>query len=244
MDRRAAENTLPRLIILGGRALEYRFARRRRRTLGITVDSDGLRVVAPMSASWHEVESFLHAKERWILAKLEEWSRVPPPKVLKGATGESLPLFGKPLVLEVRESHDRAVRRHDDRLVVTAPGPGHVLETLIGWLKSRALEALVPRADHFASRLGIPAPRVRLSRGRTQWGVCTKGGAIGLNWRLVHLDPALADYVVAHEVAHLVELNHSKRFWDQLSGLYPVWREARRRLHLAGASLPVIRGAS
>jgi hypothetical protein len=243
MDRRAAENTLPRLIVLGGRTLEYRFARRRRRSLGISVDGEGLRVAAPLRASWRDVESFLHAKERWILAKLEEWSRVPRPKVLKGATGESVPLFGNPLILDVRESRGRAIRHHADRLVVSAPGPGRVLETLVAWLKSRALEALAPRADYFASRLGVPPPRVGLSRGRTQWGVCMKGGAIRLSWRLVHLDPALADYAVAHEVAHLVELNHSKRFWDLVSGLYPGWREARGRLQLAGASLPIIRGA-
>ena len=63
----------------------------------------------------------------------------------------------------------------------------------------------------------MPAPRVRLSNARTQWGVCTEDGTIRLSWRLVHLEPALADYVVAHEVAHLVELNHSQRFWSLLA---------------------------
>jgi len=73
--------------------------------------------------------------------------------------------------------------------------------------------------------------------------VCTEDGTIRLSWRLVHLEPALADYVVAHEVAHLVELNHSKRFWSLLAKLYPDWRRARHRLELAGASLPIIQGA-
>jgi hypothetical protein len=69
-----------------------------------------------------------------------------------------------------------------------------------------------------------------------------EGGTIRLNWRLVHLPPELGDYVVAHEVAHLVEMNHSKRFWGLVSGLYPAWREARERLELAGASIPIIKG--
>ncbi|MGA8005198.1 MAG: M48 family metallopeptidase, partial [Burkholderiales bacterium] len=72
-------------------------------------------------------------------------------------------------------------------------------------------------------------------------GVCTERGAIRLNWRLVHLQPELADYVVAHEVAHLVELNHSKRFWNLLETLYPDWRDAREAIELAGASLPQFR---
>jgi hypothetical protein len=231
-----------RLIELAGRTVEYRFARRRRRTLGLTIDANGLSVAAPMRAALRDIESFLRDKERWILRKLEEWARAPRPAVLHGKSGERLPLFGESLTLEVREG-GRAVRHDADRLVVCVPAPVRVAETLVGWLKTRALEALSPRAEHFAARLGVPAPCVGLSSARGQWGVCMAGGAIRLNWRLVHLDANLSDYVVAHEVAHLVEMNHSKRFWSLVAGLYPSWREARERLELAGASIPIIEGA-
>lgn len=224
---------------LGGRTVEYRFSRRRRRTLGIRVDGEGLTVSAPLRAPWRDIESFLRDKEHWILEKLDEWANVPRPAVLRGATGESLPLFGTSVVLDVRNG-GRAVNRHSDRLIVCAPGPRGVLEMLVGWLKSKALEALAPRANYFAAKLGVPSPCVGLSSARSQWGVCKEGGFIRLNWRLVHLEPELTDYVVAHEVAHLVEMNHSKRFWNVVSGLYPDWRLARERLELAGASLPVI----
>ena len=113
-----------------------------------------------------------------------------------------------------------------------------------GYSSGQALEALAPRAAHYAAHLEVAAPQVTLSNARTQWGVCTEGGSIRLSWRLVHLEPGLADYVVAHEVAHLVELNHSKRFWSLLAKLYPDWREARQRLELAGASLPIIHQAT
>jgi predicted metal-dependent hydrolase len=230
-----------RSIRLGGREVEYRFARRRRRTLGITVDASGLAVAAPMRAPWDDIESFMRDKEGWILSKLDEWARVPRPAILRVASGESMPLFGASVELEVREG-GRAVRQQAGRLLVFAPGPLRLVETLVGWLKTRALETLAPRAEHFAALLGLPAPYIALSSARSQWGVCTEGGPIRLNWRLVHLEPALADYVVAHEVAHLVEMNHSKRFWGQVARLYPAWRETRERLELAGASLPIIRG--
>jgi predicted metal-dependent hydrolase len=244
LDRRTAKSALPerRLIELAGRKVEYRFARRRRRTLGLTVDARGLSVAAPMRAAFRDIESFLRDKERWILCKLEEWAQAPRPAVLRGTSGETLPLFGESLTLEVRAG-GRAVRHDADRLVVCVPAPVRAAETLVGWLKTRALEALAPRAEHFAARLGVPAPCVGLSSGRSQWGVCTAGGDIRLNWRLVHVDAELSDYVVAHEVAHLVEMNHSKRFWSVVAGLYPAWREARERLELAGASIPIIEGA-
>ena len=239
MDRRATEGNL--LIELGGRLVEYRFARRRRRTLGITVDGEGLKVAAPLRAPWREVEAFLRHKERWILEKLDEWARVAPAPVLHCASGERLPLFGELRELEVRHGR-RAVDEQAGRLIVTARKGSNALPVLLSWLKERALRALAPRAAHYSARLGLPSPRVALSNARTQWGLCTEEGVIRLSWRLVHVTPALADYVVAHEVAHLVELNHSRRFWSVVSEIYPAWREARERLELAGASLPVLRG--
>jgi predicted metal-dependent hydrolase len=238
MDRRATEGI--GLIELGGRAVEYRFARRRRRTLGISIDGDGMRVSVPLRAAWREVEAFLRAKERWILDKLDEWSRVPKAPLIVGLSGESMPLFGEPHALEIREGA-RAVTRFPGRLVVTAPR-WRALETLVRWMKAQALEVLEPRVAHYAARLGRPAPRVLLSNARTQWGVCSADGSIRLSWRLAQIEPRLADYVVAHEVAHLVELNHSRRFWNLVATLYPDWREAREHLELAGAALPVMKG--
>jgi predicted metal-dependent hydrolase len=241
MDRRTAEGAL--LIDLGGRCVEYRFVRRRRRTIGIAIDANGLCVSAPMRAPWREIEAFLRQKERWIVRKLDEWGRVPRPAIVRGASGESLPLFGAPVTLEVKTGR-RGVHHRPERLLVCAPSPQRVAKVLIGWLKTQALDALTPRAAHYAAHLDVAPPLVGLSNARTQWGVCTEDGTIRLSWRLVHLDPALADYVVAHEVAHLIELNHSKRFWNLLAKLYPDWRRARHQLELAGAALPIIQGAT
>jgi hypothetical protein len=225
------------------RLITYRFTRSKRRTIGLTVDASGLSVRAPHRVSWREIEAFLREKHRWIVARLNEWATVPPPAVIRGASGEALPLFGQRVALEVREGR-RGVARTGTGVIVSAPATrraGVVLRLLIEWLKHQALTALAPRAAHYAARLGLAPPPVALSRARHQWGVCTEGGSIRLNWRLVHLEPTLADYVVAHEVAHLVELNHSKRFWNLLGTLYPDWRDARERLELAGASLPQFR---
>ena len=237
MDRGATEGLS--LIELGGRTVEYRFERRRRRTLSITIDASGLRVAAPLRASWREVERFLRDKERWILRKLDDWARAPRGAVLHGETGEIVPVFGVPRVIEVRKGR-RSVQDLDGRLVLSSRQ--RPLEVLIAWLKLQTLAALRPRAAHYAGLLGLPAPRVAISNARTQWGVCTEGGLIRLSWRLAHVAPALADYVVAHEVAHLVEMNHSSRYWTLLEQLYPGWREARERLELSARTLPILRG--
>ena len=175
----------------------------------------------------------MREKESWILAKLDEWSVAPKPVRLRGESGERLPLFGEMVELQFQRGR---VRREGHRVLTPS------LNALLKWLKAAALEALRPRAEHFAALLGQPAPRVALSNARTQWGVCAEDGSIRLSWRLVHVEPQLADYVVAHEVAHLVELNHSRRFWDVVANLYPDWPLAREKLELAGATLPIIGG--
>lgn len=263
MDRRAAAGTLPgqltlfdddaagtaaraarRRLQLGARIVEYRYTRSRRRTIGISVDTTGLAVRAPLRASWREIEGFVREKQRWVLARLDERAAAGQPRVLFGASGEALPLFGEELVLEVLAGR-AGVERHGHSLRIACPEPqrrGVVRELLVGWLKARALEVLAPRAAHYAAMLSRDAPTVALSNARTLWGTCSARGAIRLSWRLAHLAPRLSDYVVAHEVAHLVELNHSNRFWKVVETLYPDWRAARAALERGAASLPLLRG--
>jgi predicted metal-dependent hydrolase len=231
-----------RRVALGGRIVEYRFERRRRRTIGIRIDASGVAVSAPPRAPWREIERFLRSSERWILSKLDEWAAAGKPVRLRGATGETLPLFGRSITLEVRQGI-RAVTVQGERLAIRHPEPARyeaVRDLLVRWLRLRALDALAPRAAYYAARLGVPMPAVAISNARTQWGVCTEGGRLRLSWRLVHFDPRLADYVVAHEAAHLVEMNHSKRFWKVVEALYPEWRAARKAIEIAGAALPIL----
>lgn len=242
-DEAAPAGAVPRRrLLLAGRVVEYRFERRRRRTIGVRVSEDGLAVAAPLNAPWREIEGFLREKERWILEKLAHWHERGPRPTLYGESGETLPLFGRSATLEVAEGPESVALR-GELLEIRLPQPhrrGRVRAMLGGWLKARALHVLAPRAAHFAARLGLQAPPVSLSAARRQWGACMADGRIRLAWRLVHLAPELADYVVAHEVAHLVELNHSARFWDLVEWLYPHWREARDRIERDAAAIPIL----
>jgi len=228
--------------LLGGRAVEFRFERRHRRTIGIKVNEHGLSVAAPLRAPWREIEGFLHEKARWILEKLDQRAAAGKPGTIFGESGETLPLHGREVVLVVSPAR-RSISLAGTELHVNHPEPhrrGAVRTLLVKWLKSRALEVLAPRVAYYASRVSLPPPPLKLSNARTQWGVCMSSGRIRLSWRLVHLDPELADYVVAHEVAHLVELNHSERFWALVEWLYPHWREARERIERDAVTIPKI----
>jgi predicted metal-dependent hydrolase len=215
----------------------YRFERRRRRTFALAVNHDGLRVLAPRRAPMCEVEAFLQEKSDWITRKLDEWAARGRPVALLGRTGESLPLFGRTLALDVAPGA-QAVLLQDDRILVRTNDDA--ADLLKEWIRARALETFTARAAHFAARIDLPPPPVALMDARTRWGSCSARGRIRLAWRLAHLEPSLSDYVVAHEVAHLREMNHSRRFWTLVETLYPEHRAARRNLRRAGAALPLL----
>ena len=149
------------------------------------------------------------------------------------AVGAALLYQGRQLTLALFPARRKAIAADLLHLTVLHPDPSdeNEIATFVGrWLKDQALALLSPRVAHFASRVVEEAPTVRLSSARTQWGSCNQKGEIRLHWRLVQLPPRIADYVVAHEVAHLVELNHSPRFWALLETLLPGHDDARREL--------------
>ena len=102
------------------------------------------------------------------------------------------------------------------------------------WYHQQALAYFNERLIFFANKLNVPLPQLRLSRAKTQWGSCNALGIIRLNWRLIQVPLPLVDYVVAHELSHLIEMNHSPAFWRIVESIYPDYLVARKDLKMLG----------
>jgi predicted metal-dependent hydrolase len=139
-------------------------------------------------------------------------------------------------LLTLTQGPGRTVQIIGDSLLV--PGdPSQMLPRLKAWLKLRARDRLVAATDHYASKLGRRVSRITLRDTRSRWGSCTADGALMYSWRLIMAPPAVLDYVAAHEVAHLIEMNHSERFWGVVDQLYPKWQSERAWLRVHGGAL-------
>ena len=231
-----------RYIQLGGEIVGYRFRRARRRSIGIVIDDDGLRVAAPGHTPIAEVEAFLREKTRWVLQKLTEWRARPKPPIVNWAHGSTIALLGAMVVIELLPEK-RGISLENGRLGIGLKPhaePAALRKRAIAWIKEHARSLLAERLGVYAVNLGVPTPQLTLSSARTQWGLCREDGRVRLNWRLIHLPMHLIDYVVAHELAHLREMNHSARFWAVVGSLYPGYREARSELHRCNHLLPVL----
>ena len=208
--------------------------RARRRTIGMEIDLDGLTVRAPRWVTLAEVEGALHERGAWILRTLEAWrSRRRDVLPREWKTGAPILYLGRPLSLGVYRSRAPLVRADLFDLTVMHPQAeeqAQVAAFVSSWLREEAARLVVPRAAHFAGRIGRAPPVVKISNARSEWGSCNHRGLVRLNWRLAQLPPTLSDYVVAHEIAHLVELNHSARFWAVVETLIPGHAALRRAL--------------
>lgn len=233
-----ADRGRERHLLLNGRAVPYALHQKARRRLAMTIDERGLRIGAPKGLSLQEIEAFARSHGEWILAKLDEYAaRVPRQLAIRD--GVRLPLLDAEVMVRVEAGGNR-VRWTEAQLVLAARPEADLSALVRRALQGRAREHFSARLTHFAALGGLAPPPLGLSSARTRWGSCNSRTGIRLNWRLIHLPAHLGDYVVAHELAHLKEMNHSPRFWAEVGRYFPSWREARAELKQLAATIPLI----
>ena len=242
-----------RLVRLGDAVVAYAFARGRRKTIGFSVGSEGLVVRAPRWTPLGEVDAALRDKAPWILRKLQETQQRQVRQDnarISWSDGTTLPLLGEMVVVKLDPTHGfkgkgaqldaaasglvhAAVEATPRILRVGLPHtatPDQIKDSVQAWLMRHAQTHFTGRLDHFAEQLQVRWSSLRLSNANTRWGSAKSDGSIRLNWRLIHFSPAVVDYVVAHELSHLREMNHSPRFWDTVRAVVPDYAQLRSQL--------------
>ncbi len=225
-------------IEIDGRRVEYEVRRSRRARWMRAEFSPGLVVVLPEREDAARIDGFLRRHRRWLerslrlAARLAEW---PAPPLTHGS---SVPFLGTPLRLDLNLGPAR-VGRLADSLIVHVPRRTRaaVRRALRTWYAREAATELGGRARALAARLGLAVRRVSIRDQKRRWGSCSPSGHLSFNWRLLLMPEAVADYLVAHEVAHLAEPNHAPRFWAKVAEACPAWRDQERWLKRLGRAV-------
>jgi predicted metal-dependent hydrolase len=206
-----------------------RSARARRISLRISQLDGRVTLTLPKRLPLGDAVAFAREKEAWIRKHLEARGD----DVTIGA-GSSLPIGG--LLHDVAQGTGRRVTFEPGRVLV--PGPAaRIAPRLGGHLKTLARARLAEASDHYAARLGLPYAAITLRDTRSRWGSCTADGRLMYSWRLILAPPEVLDYVAAHEVAHLAEMNHSEAFWAQVTRIYGDYAAPRAWLRREGSTL-------
>ncbi|KPQ06331.1 MAG: putative metal-dependent hydrolase [Rhodobacteraceae bacterium HLUCCA12] len=205
-----------------------RSARARRISLRVSGLDGKITLTLPSRTDRRHGHEFLNERVAWLRAALSGL-----PGRCPVGPGAVIPMEGA--MLTVTPSPVRAARADGDRLLV--PERGDVGPRVTAYLKLRARQKLNARVHHHATALGRIPGRITLRDPRSRWGSCSAAGDLMFSWRLILAPPEVLDYVAAHEVAHLAQMNHSPAFWAEVERLMPGYAEPRLWLRIHGAGL-------
>lgn len=234
---------------VGATVIEYEIRRseRRKKTVQIRIDGGAVRVAAPSATPDGELRAIVRKRASWILKRLAE--AAPEAAEKRFVSGETLPYLGEqvPLVVDCGEALSPQIRLDRGRLRIVAPGDledgereEQIRGAVVAWYGARAAERFPAAVDRWWPRLGCGEPsRVLIRDQRRRWGSCASDGTLRFSWRGMMLEPALIDYIVVHELAHLAQQNHSPDFWRLVTSALPDAQERRTRLREAGRTLPL-----
>lgn len=217
-------------IRIGNPAIEVRLRRHsgaRRMVLRVSHLGSAPTLTLPPGVSLSRARAFLADQEAWIRGHLAQ------SRSSVVADGSVLPFRGEELTIRVAPVARLA--QAGAELLVPARGP--VGPLVAAWMREEARRSVVAASERYAARLGVRTGRVTLRDPRSRWGSCSHAGDLMYSWRLVMASPVVLDYVAAHEVAHIVELNHAPAFWAVVARLMPGYAVPREWLRANGSSL-------
>jgi len=232
----------------GSRSITYVLRRSPgRSTVSIAVDRTSRVVVtAPSGVPMGRVDQVVLARARWIVERLRQRSEIPPPLPDREfVTGETFLYLGRQYRLRVEVDDDvRPLQLTGGWLRVAVPTSlgrthrsGYVRAALIDWYKKRAVDRLPERVFAWAGRIGRSRPPIFISEPQRRWGSTTASGIVRLNWRTIQAPVPLLDYVILHELVHLVHRDHGRGFWAAMGRVMPDYDERKRRLRELGPRL-------
>ncbi len=221
---------------LPGSTIQYALKRSKRRTIGFLIDDAGLTVTAPKWVTLAEIDEALKERETWIIRKSVEWQQYTQRRdklKITWVNGASIQWLGSPITIQLSAASSTAqkgVALRDKTLLVALPDNAtdeQIKNRVQAWLQTEAKKLFAERIEYFGQKLDVKPSRWSLSSARTRWGSCSADGSIKLNWRLMHFPLDIIDYVIAHELAHLRELNHSADFWRTVEDVLPDYAQKR-----------------
>jgi hypothetical protein len=223
-----------RTVEIDGRKVPLRIrTSRRARNLLLSVDAsdDAIDLVLPPGTPIYEGLRFVESRARWLAGRIRSL-----PERVPLVDGEKIPVLGHQRLIRHRPDLRGGVWMEGGEIYVSG-NTEHQERRVTDWLRRTAKTEISTRAHDKADQIGRRIDRVTIRDTRSLWGSCTEGGRLSFSWRLVLAPVIVLDYVVAHEVAHLAELNHSRRFWDIVAELTEDTKRAKAWLHAYGQTL-------
>lgn len=203
--------------------VEIRYLKRARRGTIRILPNSIVKVTVPFGVPESEIRKFLLSKSEWIIKKQQKLNLIQDQRKIKITNGELLPIYGQELQLKIIEGYGSAVQ-NENYLIVPVPKAEDEIEkyvkaSLTKWYKIQAVKKIQERVIYYSNLLGLKPKSLAIKNYKSRWGACSSKGALIFNWQIIMFSQNHFDYVIAHELCHLKEMNHSKKFYQMLQQL-------------------------
>ncbi len=204
--------------------------RTRRRTIALEVTSDATLVIrAPLRVSSVYIEEMIREKSAWILRKMEQMKQRQPPSCHEYAEGELFYFHGRAYPLHIAKNGNMTIER-SDRLYVSDTLMPDIRNHIRRWYRVEAQKEIQARCMWFSMKTGHVPSSIRITDAQRRWGSCTHKGGLNFSWRLIQAPPEIVDYVIVHELVHISQPDHSKKFWAKVREIMPDYESRRKWL--------------
>ena len=238
-------------IKLANKKLNYEIIRSNKKTLGIIVDNKKNIIVRSQEKTKNEnIKEILKKKTNWILNKLKEMDEIkPPPKEKEFMTGEKLPYLGRRYRLEVNPKEEIVkvkVKLYQGKFIINYPVElkedeekrrNKIREAVIEWYREHAKKKINERVKKYKVKLDVEPNNVVVKKQKKRWGSCSSKGNLNFNWKIIMAPMSIVDYLVVHELTHLIYNNHSREFWNTVESIIPKIKEKKEWLRVNGKRL-------
>lgn len=218
--------------------LDYKVVFSKRKTLTITVERDrSVVVTAPEGTSQEKIREVVESRKLWLYEKTrhsQKYSPLPHAPGKEVVSGESLLYLGRQYRIELTETDGEI--RFEQKFMIPCDLVNKS-EAFKKWFMSKAKEKILPRVAIHGKNLGVAYKQAKIGDGRYRWGSCTPNDNVIFNWRLIKAPMFVIDYVVVHELTHLIENNHTPKFWNIVRAQAPTMEKAKAWLQKHGALL-------
>ncbi|WP_237673399.1 M48 family metallopeptidase [Vreelandella profundi] len=206
----------------------------RRKSADIRVEEGAVSIVVPANTPPEKIDQLLASKRRWIKEKIALQQELNPASTKHYVSGEAFSYLGRNYRLKVEQGNYSPVKLINGRLLVTIPQgndqPHMVRNALVRWYKRQAEQKLQGKVERFSSLVGVEPAGVGIKTFKSRWGSCTAKGKLEFNWQVMMAPNRMVDYVVIHELCHLIRHDHSPEFWREMARVMPDYQQCREWL--------------
>jgi hypothetical protein len=216
----------------------------RRKTISIQIKSGQVSMLVPKSLPKAEIERVVKKKSCWIAEKLNFQNQITPIQSKRFISGENFSCLGQDYSLEIVQGSSPRVALHQNQLIAIvrdkqADNSTLIKRLLIRWYQEQATVKLIEKTQYYAEIIGVTPASILVKTFKARWGSCSAKGDIHYNWRIIMATDEVVDYVVIHELCHILHHNHSAQFWQAVTQFMPHYRDCKLWLKLNGQGLEI-----